>query len=652
MQTNYADIEDFLNIDLNIDDEMEQEVTKKSKKQQAKVFTDDKLREAKSKMLEKHEIGTVVDALSRNARVTLENYLKRTPQYKVLLQQLEILKNEFDSYKLAGNKELMEKTKQMISDLNQKSKKFVKLYRKDIVKENNEAKEKIENSEFIKQLNNEKKELNNELKDLNPLSLIYKIRQYRELLGITRKDLNQINILDDDIVDIDDELSKESTEIEYNYNTLCAHIADMIDVLPSEVSKMNSNEILTALKNVEDTSRIEQIKSRLEQINIQVSTEVAKAKGYEDITNLIFDIFDFETVQEQQPKEMLAAANVELVKSIAYKQCSKLNLLHLMPDAVSYGLLALTEIINDWYKLQKAADSAISFSGFAYTPIGFTIQKGLYELTATGGMINSSSLATIEHKRNLKLKTFLKENPELRDLPNSLIEPLIEGLEVVPKTMTETEYSDMVTGGDEDGSYDVFANSAISSTDTETLNSIKTEFEELTKSIKGIFSLFKTKKVEGEIVETTQKIFNKFDFKLFKLVFGIEYKTEYDNNGAKLTRLYNQVEIAEILSNMYYESGVDKKFSQPAISARIETLKKDIKKVIEENPELKPGFEYIWNYIQGQFDILGEVDKALSNIDVNSTNMEFTIPQQISLETEDFEDEEFAFEDEFEDENY
>jgi len=576
------------------------------------------------------EVGTVTNALSRHAKEKLESYLKKSPQFKVLENQLNILKSELANYKFSNEKDLVIKTQEMIDNLEITKNKFVKLYKdKNWKDEKVISDEKIKNSELLKTLKEQRKQLENEFSFINPNSLISKMKNLRKLLILNfpelEKDIkNKIDYFEDvenyedvEEIDIDDYLDEEIKPItlKQEYANLCGHISEIVDLLPSEVANYNLNQLKQLIILATPENIISELVNKIDIVKIESANEISKLKGNQDITNVMFEIFDFETVEEQKPKEMLASANIEYVKGIAYNSCSKLNLMHLYDDCVAYGLVGLSVAIDKWYKTQKIANSAISFNGFAHQYVTGAIKRGMYELNS-GGTISGSSMATLVHFYDGQLKSFLQNNPELKDLPREMLDTLLDGMSSIEKpagVVTESKYSDVVGGSEGGQNADIWANVASSSMSAE----VGFEFEEVYRSVKELFNLFETKidSDTGKKEFTKKKIFNKFDYKLFKLLYGLEVKNGFIGGGKlNATNIYKQEEMGKVLSDYYASFGAtNKTFSQSAMSTKIATLQAKLKSAFIEYPGIKAGLEFLWTYIQTNCGELIKFDDIESN---------------------------------------
>ena len=546
---------------------------------------------------DKFNLPTTSVALSQHARKKLESYLKKTSQYKILDEQIKLLLEEYGNYKTLGNNELMTKTSEIIIDLSDKKKKFVKLYKnintpKD-EKEKSEISEKLKTSEKLNELKDSLKNLETEFNNYNTNSLAYKIYEYRKMLNILNLKDEEQNFIDDDDEPVEfDTFIEEKTNgvTKQEYINLCGHIADIVDLTPGEIMKMPTNEIKKLLKTY--SPDLTKVREAIYRKKIEINNESNKIKGNEDITEIIFNIFDLDTVPESQPKEMLAAANISYVKALAYNTCNKLSMLHYFDDAVAYGLVGLTVAINRWYKIQKFEDTVISFNGFASIDILGSIKKGLYELN-TGGRISGSVMATIEHKRNKQIKAYLENNPELKDVPRELLDNLLDGVidDKVEAPITESQYSSIVGGEESSNNADIWANIAKYEDEKMLMGKL-----DLINSLKALFGLFQnqTSSESGAKKIFEKPIFDKYDYKLFKLLFGFEYKKETlgDGKSTKNTN-YNQDEIGQIMVDYYKANGIEKTFTQSAISTRVKSLMERLKECVEKYPVIKSSLQFI-----------------------------------------------------------
>lgn len=567
-----------------------------------------------------------ISSLNRISKNILESYIKRTPKMKTTMQQIKILEQKQEEYETGGNKKAVNDCKFLINELKKAQGKYRSLIVPKTKEENEEMNERIKKSERLKDLKKEQKELIEEYSNLNPMSLYKKVLKLRELLDFKenhydifvkpdKDDDIYVGKQDNEVIDLDsiddeelDEIIENDLKVKNlltNYKQLCRYIGDLVGKTEEDIMKLNTNELKKTLKHDMDDevySKVEELKNAIDLNKLESSKEIKRIKGYDDITDVMFEIFDFET-EEEAPKEMLAAANVKYVEGIAYKICSSLNMLHYYADAISYGLLGLSLAINRWYKIQKFTDQALSFEGFAHKDIAFTIKRGLYELSSSG-TISGSSWANKNHNYNKKYEFWIKNNQDLKDLPKEMLKDIFEGIyDNGPQpVMTESAFKAMVGGSEDEDKADIWSNAlSTNKTHEDTITESKGVFIDIANSLKSLFSLFETKtdKQTGIKEITKKKVFDKYDYYTFFWNFGLITKED--------GKPYKQDEIGEMLWKMKKADGintikiingkkVDKPDSQSAISDRIKKILIKINRILDERPEMKKGFEYLMYY--------------------------------------------------------
>jgi len=602
---NVTDLDDFLD---NMDDE--KPLRKGKAKPKAKDANPGVVRneiagigairqkEIKVKGLEDgNNIVPVNVALNRHAAEKMNRYLKKSTQYKTLDKQIELLKAEMLTYGKAKNYEFVEKTKQLIKDLQQQKTQFLKYFKGDNYKaENAESEEKIKNSPRLKELKTKLDSLKLQYTNTNPNSLMRQLKALKDAMDAKTSFEDEIE--DDDVNDIDsiygedsDEKINGSGDIEQEYIEICSKIATILDDSVASVMEMKLGPLSVLLKKYCPST--EPVKKEIDLTKAEIAAERKKIKGGNDITDVIFDIFDF-SKDESEPKELLAAANIKYVSAIAYKQCSKLNKMMFFDDACSAGLLGLSKAINRWYEGQKLVDCPFSFEGFAYTDIVMAIKKDLYVWTS-GGKVSPDVLATIDHRRKKSIEMWLKINPDFKNVPQDMLEHMLEGLieEKPVPVFNESDISTMI-GGDDTVESDVWANSG-SSNGEDSIVDAKFQHEEILKGIGALFNLFKTEtdKETGVRTITDQKIFTKYDLKLFMMKFEMEFKHNAPDGDSR----FRLEEIATVLRQMYKNDGIVPKggpegLNESSISTRYKVILEKIKTIMEENPLIKKGFQY------------------------------------------------------------
>lgn len=561
-------------------------------KQEKKAIAQRKKEELKIELA-----GNATNALRRSANEKLKHYIKSAPQYKTLKQQVDVIKAEILEYKKRGASEHVEVLKVQLQELKGSIKKFENIVKSESKVEREQTIDKVHNSERLKELRDEAKALKDLYNKKNPNSILTRLNDLRKKIDFKNKYSDNVQELNLD--ETDDLLSTEDA-----YDELIHDISELTEIAPSQLYNLPTNKIIQLIRENQtdaDKKELEDIKLKIEANKMNSASEIKRLKGYHDITDIMYGLFDFET-DEEQPKDMLASANVKYVQAIAYNICSRQGAMRNYEDAVSYGLLGLTQAINKWYKLQRFKDSAITFDGFAHQYITNSIKRGLFELSS-GGMISGSMRATLEHKRSKAIEYWMKHNSELKDIPEQYIEDIVDGMGYgkVNGPTTESDYNAIIGGEDSDA--DFWSRTVAGNSNEETLAETKILYEDLVKSLKSLFTMFDTKvdKTTGIKKITDKKLFDKYDYQLFLMYFGL--KTKYDTKTGK-ERKYNQTEMAEELSKFYAANGIKKTFSQPAINARIKMIMSKISNVMKLYPEIKRGFEYL-----------------LYNVSANSENM-------------------------------
>lgn len=571
---------------------------------------------------------SAADKLMYDANSKLNYYLKKSPQFQIIEKQLAILRNEAKNYEQNGSFENLEKTQAIIDELVLRKKDLKTIFK---IGDNSDATKKAEliqqvkKSPIIKELNQRKKELQIQLKNNTPSYLVGELKKFRYQLDMSDKFSGDEDVMEFDEFINDSKITDDlinATKLQQDYYDFCGKIADIINWDINEVIDGKLSHIKIALDSVLTES--ENIKNAIRKVEQQISNEKAAIYGSTKVTDLLFDIFDFKNdeTEGKVPKEILAASNINLVKSIAYNVCIKNGSLNHLDDAVSAGLLGLTVAINSWYEAQKMADSALTFKGFANIYIHNAIQRDLLALMS-GGRISGSTLATMHTLNKKKVEDFVKYNPEFEDIDNSVLGEMLvaydDSFKSVGTTVTETQYSNSVSG-DEGDSSEVWMNAVTNEEDDYDLIESKIEYEKMLLSIKDLLNLFEHKKDKksGLLEITNQKIFDKYDKQLFLMYFGLVHKLEKNNPDDKVMKPkvlasfdtgvevkmsalpgeFSQEEMAMELFEMGLRNREGNPISQAAISDRIRVLLNKLKFAIDNNPKLKAGFEYFFNYWQ------------------------------------------------------
>ncbi|MCK9417595.1 hypothetical protein M0Q97_13215, partial [Candidatus Dojkabacteria bacterium] len=522
---------DFQTLDellASMENEQEKPKYVRKKKTEADHLNDLEKPKIPEKPKDKFDLKTTSGALLASSQSKLKHYLNTSPQYKNLQSQIDILKDELLKYHKLGAEDMVEKTKALIIELTTKKQELNKIFKN---KRNPEEIKKIIESTRkdpkMIQLKEELKIFEKEyfLNNANSLMKIFtELRQVIDLSGNYQDEIIDI----DDIYDEDFDNIVESKNTQKEFQELTNHIAKVIDTTPEDILEMTNNQILQLLKKSLPNS--EELKLKVDAKKMEISSYNKKLKGSDDITDVIFEIFDF-NVDEEQPKEMLAAANIKYVTSIAYNMCSNMNMNHMLDDAISYGLLGLSTAIDKWYKLQKLSNSALTLETYIYQFVSKSISRGLYQLNGSG-RISPSVNATIVHKRKRFMKLWLENNPEFKDMPEEMLENLIptfDGSLILPETtVTESQLTDVISGGDSRA--DVWSNAI--GVDTPNLGEVKLEYEQTLIGLKNLFKMFETKvnKETGIKQITNKKIFDIYDYIIFRIALGLD-KTPIDTSN-------------------------------------------------------------------------------------------------------------------------
>lgn len=642
--------------------------------------------EQKKKSAEKElKSKTGGDRLLRDANNVLEIRLKRTPQYRVLSKQIDILKEERAKYKKIGDKENQLKCEILIKEITDKMTGFKKIFKgtNQSAEDKKKLTEKLTNSEEIKELNKERKEHKKKIDRTKPNWWVNQMKNYRDQIELREnleefypednddiEDLSDEEIenlgikIDDEIVTVEEneeiieQLAKESdADLMAEYETLCGTITRMINSWITEnpdfmdtqdkivneklsegkkapkniLRKLSIKEVLdiplgrlrTFLNIVLNKDR-KALQDRLDEINVKLSLERSKLSGKNEITDILFEIFDY-TEEEEVPKEILVASKIPLVKKIAYNFCSKYGIIKELDDAISYGLLGLTNVVNKWYTSQKMLNSALSIDGLISIEVPFTIQQGLMELTA-GGVISGTNKATLFSKLNKKQKDFVKYNPEFKNIDRDFLNEILAGYDessnIVVNSASEIT-STVGSGSDEEQDADIWSNMNVddSIAVSEEIDG-KIQYQNLLNSLKKIFSLFDYREKDGEYIQKNRKMFDKYDRRIFMMYFGFETKplTEKDKNKktGSIRNTYTLSEIAEEIQAMMRADGyIDKTFTTAALTdarpgheGRLTRIVQRLKSLAKTNPEIYQGLAYIYKYYQEHKGVMDKLSDS------------------------------------------
>lgn len=542
-----------------------------------------------------------------DAKNVLSFYINKIPDVKIMDQQINIIKKEMIVYSKNKSVENLQKSKDFLDELLKKRNAVNKIFSvtgysdKDAAKQI-EINELIKNSDEIKKLYDERKQLEAELKANTPNSIM---GRYRKILKQVKLDKITSG---EDVIDFEDFLDgkkKPSSDLlDTEYYNICLYIGNIIGKKVHQVQEMTNNELLFELKNALGDNK--EIQSRINAKKMEISSVKDSIAGTITVTDIIHNIFDFETdtTEGKIPKDILAATHVGLVHGIAHKIAQSLGKLHQIDDAVCGGFLGLTVAITSWYRLQRMSDKALSFRDFANIYIVNYSKKALYELSITG--TSATNEATMKTRENQRYDDFIKFNPNFAGFEKSFV---LEHLEVIDPTgrginvVSETDYN-AVVGGD-DGAADIWSINDLDSGEYDP-EEAKENYIKLMTSIAKLMDLFETKvnKKTGFVELGNKKMFDKYDRRIFMMYFGLEFKRGgSDNKDANVLKdTFKQEEMAEEIQAMFRADGLLKAggipatMSQAGINDRIKKILIKLKTSMDFNPDLKQGFEYLFNY--------------------------------------------------------
>lgn len=571
------------------------------------------------------EVKTTNGKLVRNAAETAAFYLKKIPEYSVLSHQIEQLEDELEIYERNKDAVLISKTSVMIKSLKALKKQMSKIVRgKDITdadKDKSRAK-KIVKSDKLIQLEEKRTQLAQKLNDLSPSYWMRRLRDAEILLEDTKNHLNY----NEELFDVDEyfstnkEINIKNTEdkikeVEAERNNIYVSIGKIVGKPTSELLELTKNEIKSLLNEAlrED---YEACKDEIDSTNMAMAIEKESLRDENSVklTDLVFSVLNTESPDDdlanpdspkgKRAREMMAVANIPFVNAVANYNCRKYNLLNLFDDAVSAGLLGLTQAINVWYSKQVMIDQPLPFKTFASSYITNQIKEELASLGRTSGQISGSNYADKVHYQSKRVTNFMKANSDLfSDIDEEQVKIIVEGLHdddlrTINSSTNQSDIEGTVTG-DEEESADVWANIAVDDNyGAEEIIEMKAQYKKMMKSVITILSLMTNKTLSnGEIVPTDKPLFDIYDRRIFLLNFGL-YKNIFkeDVENKKNLNEYTQEEIAQHITQMKKSRGEMKADAKPitqeAIATRIKNITNKLEKVFQDYPELKTGFEY------------------------------------------------------------
>lgn len=541
--------------------------------------------------LEKAEkFALSADPLLKDARESLNFYLKRIPSYNSMEAQKKIIEAEMNIYKKKGDTEKQQQCVEILRSLNEKTINLKELFvpiegvkLREKIKDNNE---RIKASPKLKELREKEKEIKASLDKNSSSKIVDNLSALRKLMKID----------DNNIIDVDQFFTNSDSLVYTNYNKALEEISDITGFTPDELDEMSISEIRTYLReNLKDTITENNVELKL--IRAEMQAERDLLSGSISMTSILDSIYDVRNEKDAKAtKDILASTHIGMVKSIAYTACNTLGLkgFDYYDDTIGAGLLALTVAINGFLSLKKENPSAsLSFKGWARVNVTNAIKRELYSMQS-GGRVSGERIADMKTREKRKIDIFLDNYPVYRDFDRELVKEIVLASE---SEANERKYantndislivteSEIKAGGESaDDGADIWAN--VNSDNSVDMIEAGSEYGELVKNI-------------AELIEG----FDKYEKKLFMMYFGFEKKIDQsDTSKSKVSNNYTQEEIGKELYEYYVSQGVKPPkvtggaYSQPAITYKIQMIIKKIIKVTDEKPKLKAGLEYLTTY--------------------------------------------------------
>lgn len=587
---------------ISIDDYFNQapEVKEEVKPKRPNNFLNKKSTESKEKA---EKFALSADPLMKDARDTLNIYLKKIPSYNSMEAQKRILEKEMNLYKKNGDTLKQQQCVEILKSLNEKTINLKELFvpiegvkLREKIKDNNE---KFKSSPKLKELREKERNIKANLEKNSASKIIDKLSALRKLMKID----------DNNVMDIDNFFVQSDNATYTNYNNLLEEISTITGYLPTELDEMSVSAIRDYLKeNLKDV--VEDNNDELKLVRAEMQAERDSISGAISMTSILDSIYDVRNESDlKATKDILASTHIGMVRSIAYTACNNAGLkgFEYYDDCIGAGLLALTVAINGFLTLkQENPTSALSFKGWARINVSNAIKRELYSMQS-GGRVSGSRIADMKTRETRKINTFLENYPVYKDFDKELVKEIVLASE---SEANERKYantndislivteSDIKSGGESaDDGADLWANASMdNSTDMIEANS---EYGELVNNI-------------AELI----KIFDKYEKKLFMMYFGFEKKIDKsDTSKTKVSNNYSQEEIGKELYDFYLSQGIKPpkvigdRFSQPAIAYKVQVIKNKLIDVLTKRPELKSSMEYLTTYWAQNTDAL----TALSN---------------------------------------
>lgn len=447
--------------------------------------------------------------------------------------------------------------------------------------------------EILKRLNGLNHYCSVQLKHYSYYFQIQRLQRCREQLLLLGHDKNHV-INDNGMV-------CDSVEIIQNnnvktlldeYENSCRVIANLIGDDKENIKNMNLGELRQKLQN-SCREKYELFSKRVEKLKRFIGArklELDKGSNGDivefnnsNLTSMLFDLCfrdgDMNNTRNiENFQSALVYTNIGFVKNLAYKVCSNIGVIHRYSEAVSCGFYGLALAVQKYIQLIKEGNRPdIVFTMFATKYVLGYVKSGMTDI-GTGGVISTSTYNKIYRDRKNKMKDF---NRCHRNVGN-------EDREILYNAIASDDNDSLMDN------FMVSNESACAAEQSDTDN--ETVWDNLCKSSEFVPDKLAQARHYHDLYMNTIKemfttrdnngtpIFNRYDIRLFEMVYGFCFKL--DNGAAKFKNEFIQSEIAAELSRMYREEGIVKTFTQPAIVARTNKLEKKIIDCIKNNPSL------------------------------------------------------------------
>lgn len=541
------------------------------------------------------------DPVKRDARVALKRILKNIPSLKEAEEKLKVIKAERKELLGSGDTEKLALCEEFISDVENRIKEIKSVFTPaegSLAKANRiKTVAKIKSSDRINALKKVERELHAKKERGSINKIANKFIELRRLVISNVDWENEENI-------------NQNLKLIENYNKLAQEISEIIHREIEEVKNMSINSIRIALK---ENMSGEDLDLEIQKVRMEIQAESDKLGSTVSLTNILAETYDINDEKDSEViKTALITSHIGMVQAMAYSVCSKggLENLEYLKDVESAGFLALTGVANSYIEQQKVMKNNSSFKAWARINIINACKKELLN-QKSGGRATASAISELERKEKDKIKVFLENYPEYRDFDNEIIKDFISGMDSLDNKKTgSASYSHIVREneldaiGDEDE-----MNWSETITDDESYNEAEAqmEYEYLIESISKLL-----------------KHLNPVEKKLFLLYYGFEKKPEKLEHRGNASNEYTKTEIGEYLYdyclNLGFEDEIGNNnkgaFSITVITNKIKALEEKIANIINENPELKQGFEYLVSYWLQNKNILSDMSNKAESVSI------------------------------------